>query len=80
MSLAIQGLLAAPSPAGVDAFLRDQTFPLVEGPSVTFVWRGEAEAVNLRHWIYGLASSQASVWKRNIRLPCSDLPLWRDYC
>jgi len=59
VSLAIQGLLAAPSPEGVEAFLRDRTFPLVEGPSVTFVWRGEADAVNLRHWIYGLPSSQA---------------------
>ena len=43
----------------VNRFLAAHQFPLVEGPSVTFVWRGEAEAVNLRHWVYGLESSQA---------------------
>ena len=59
MSLAIHALLAAPSPEAVERFLGDRTFPLVEGPSVTFIWRGEADAVNLRHWIYGLPSSQA---------------------
>src|SRR5262249_24690176 len=59
MSLAIHGLLHHPTPEAVDAFVRGRTFPIVEGPSVTFVWRGEADAVNLRHWIYGLPSSQA---------------------
>lgn len=42
----------------VDAFLAGHSFPLVEGPSVTFVYRGEADGVTLRHWIYGLESSQ----------------------
>jgi enterochelin esterase family protein len=42
----------------IDAFLAAHTFPLVEGPSVTFIFRGQADAVNLRHWIYGLESSQ----------------------
>ncbi|MCS6858488.1 MAG: alpha/beta hydrolase-fold protein, partial [Sandaracinaceae bacterium] len=31
---------------------------IVEGRNVTFVWRGEADAVKLRHWIYGLESAQ----------------------
>lgn len=42
----------------VDAFIRDHKFPLVEGPSVTFVFRGHADGVVLRHWIYGLETSQ----------------------
>lgn len=54
--------------AAVDKFLASHTFPLVEGPSVTFVYRGEADAVYLRHWVYGLTSSQPLV-----RLPNTDL-------
>lgn len=42
----------------VDAFMRRHSFPIVEGPAVTFVWRGEADAVNLKHWVYGLPASQ----------------------
>ncbi len=42
----------------IDDFIRDHEFPIVEGPSVTFVFRGAADGVVLRHWIYGLESSQ----------------------
>ena len=42
----------------VDRFLAARTFPIVEGTSVTFVYRGEADSVHLRHWIHGLPSSQ----------------------
>lgn len=62
--------------AEVGAFLRTHPFPLVEGPSVTFVWRGEADTVNLRHWVYGLPSSQpllriagTDLWFAIIELP-----------
>lgn len=48
-----------PSWDAVNAFIAAHTFPLVEGPTVTVVWRGEAEAVNMRHWVFGLESSQA---------------------
>lgn len=48
-----------PNADAVTRFLASHSFPLVEGPSVTFVFRGDADAVNLRHWIYGLESSQA---------------------
>ncbi len=41
----------------VEAFLAAHEFPLVEGPNVTFVFRGAAESVTLRHWIYGLPSN-----------------------
>ncbi|ANM31987.1 esterase [Acidobacteria bacterium Mor1] len=44
--------------AAIDAFLTDRWFPLVEESQATFVYRGEADEVNLRHWIYGLQSSQ----------------------
>jgi enterochelin esterase family protein len=60
----------------LETFLRSHAFPLVEGQSVTFVWRGDAERVHLRHWIYGLPSSQAlrrlegsDLWFLSIDLP-----------
>ena len=63
MTLAIHTLehKAPLDSAGVDAFLANGTFPIVEGPSVTFVYRGAADSVLLQHWIYGLPSSQPFV-------------------
>ena len=59
MSLPIQDLLAtvAIAPGSVDAFLARHPFPLVEGRTVTFVFRGHADSVELVHWIFGLESS-----------------------
>ncbi len=58
--LAIEELARShPSPDAITRFLAKHTFPLVEGSSVTFVYRGDADAVNLRHWVFGLESSQA---------------------
>jgi len=54
--------------AAVDGFLRHHTFPLIEGPHATFAWRGEADAVHLRHWVFGLPSEMAFK-----RLPNTDL-------
>ncbi len=67
---ALQQLVASgpPSREAVDAFLAAHTFPLVEGTKVTFVYRGDAHGVTMRHWIYGLSSSQPLV-----RLPHTDL-------
>jgi enterochelin esterase-like enzyme len=42
----------------IDEFLGQHTFPLVEGPSVTFVYRGDADSVLLQHFIYGLPTSR----------------------
>lgn len=57
--LAVGQLLQGPLDAGaVDAFLAAHTFPLLEGPRVTFVYRGPADAVHLRHFIFGLPSTQ----------------------
>lgn len=60
----------------VDEFLAKHTFPLVEGRSATVVWRGEAEGVSLRHWIFGLESSNAlarvpntDLWHLTLELP-----------
>jgi len=60
VTLAIRRLLATPRPTrqAVDEFLAEHKFPLVEGSTVTFVYRGEADAVHLQHWIYGLESAQ----------------------
>jgi len=68
--LAVQGLLQARplDPSAVDAFLASHSFPLAEGTSCTFVYRGEADSVALRHWIFGLPSSQPLA-----RLPETDL-------
>lgn len=66
---AIQALLdSRPDNAKVDAFLAKRTVPIVEGPAVTFVWRGEANAVSLRHWIFGLESANSLT-----RVPNTDL-------
>jgi len=57
--LAVGQLLQGPMDAGaIDAFIAAHTFPIVEGPRVTFVYRGRADAVHLRHFIFGLPSTQ----------------------
>ena len=60
-ALAIQELLRnKPDHAKVKAFLSSgKRFPIVEGASVTFIYCGHADGVNLRHWIYGLESDSA---------------------
>ncbi|HVS02981.1 MAG TPA: alpha/beta hydrolase-fold protein [Thermoanaerobaculia bacterium] len=57
--LAIDRLLARqPDAAAVERFLARHRFPLVEGSTATFVFRGEADEVLLRHWIWGLPSAR----------------------
>jgi enterochelin esterase family protein len=58
--LAIAGLVRGPTPTveAVDAFLQRHPVPLVEGNRATFVFRGDADAVRLRHWVYGLTTSE----------------------
>jgi enterochelin esterase family protein len=60
----------------VDAFIAANTFPIVSGSSCTFVWRGEAEAVHLKHWVFGLPQSQrltrldgTDIWYLTLQLP-----------
>ena len=64
------------TPQAVDAFFAGRAFPIVEGSSITIVWRGEAQAVHLKHWVFGLPSSQqlarvdgTDVWHLTLQLP-----------
>ena len=76
-SAAITELEAGPrTREAVDAFMTGHSFPIVIGSSITFVWRGEAEAVHLKHWVFGLPSSQSlvrvagtDVWHLTMQLP-----------
>ncbi len=59
MKTPIDEFLEGPKTAeAVQQFLDSHQFPIVRDGTGTFVWRGEADAVQLRHWIYGLASSR----------------------
>lgn len=61
MTLAIHRLMAEGSPGqeAINRFLATQErFPIVEGPSVTFVYHGHADQVLLQHFIYGIPTSQ----------------------
>jgi enterochelin esterase-like enzyme len=58
------------------AWMHGRTFPFVEGKSATFVWRGEAEEVRLRHFIFGLETSQplhrvegTNFWHLEVEIP-----------
>jgi len=74
---AIEALAAGPrTREDVDAFMAAHSFPIVEGPAITFVFRGDAEMVHLKHWVYGLPSSQqlarvdgTDVWYLTLELP-----------
>lgn len=66
----------APDVAAVDAFIAATEFPLVDGRDVTFVYRGDADAVHLRCWIAGLDTAQpfqslagTDLWATTIDLP-----------
>ena len=78
MKSAIQTLLTQGpvDEASITAFLRSHTFPIVEGRQATFVYHGPATAVHLRHWVYGLASSQSferiagtNLWYHTLEIP-----------
>jgi enterochelin esterase family protein len=60
------------TPEAIDAFVASNRFPLVDPTGVTFVYRGEADQVLLRCWIYGLPTAQ-----QLDRLPDTDLWLLR---
>jgi enterochelin esterase-like enzyme len=77
-SAAIQALRerAASDPAAIDAFIAEHDLPLAEAPLYTFVYRGPADAVRLRHWIFGLTASQpferipgSDFWYRTVEIP-----------
>jgi enterochelin esterase family protein len=41
----------------LEKWLAGKQFPVVEGRTVTFVFRGHVDEVKLRHWIHGLATA-----------------------
>lgn len=45
-------------PRAINALLEGRKFPVVEGRTVTFVFRGNVDEVRLRHWIHGLPQAQ----------------------
>ena len=54
----------------------ERDFPIVEGTTALFAYRGRASEVELRHWIYGLSTTQAfrqlpgtDVWVLEMDLP-----------
>lgn len=66
----------APAAESMDAFLEANTFPLVDEHNITFLYRGEADAVYLRCWIAGLNTAQpfeqleeSDLWAVTIELP-----------
>ena len=79
MTLAIQDLRRKlhVTDQELEAFFAGREFPLVEGTTVTFVYRGAADRVHLRHWIYGLPSSQPMkrLGETNLWFTFFELPL-----
>jgi enterochelin esterase family protein len=77
MNPAITRLIHGPrDKASITAFFSQNTFPLVENDGITFVWRGEASEVLLKHWVFGLQSSQrlariegTDVWYLSMPIP-----------
>jgi enterochelin esterase family protein len=66
----------APGAHEIDAFIAETRFPLVDGSDVTFVYRGQADAVYLHCWISGLDTAQpfqalpgSDLWAATIELP-----------
>jgi enterochelin esterase-like enzyme len=62
--------------AAVDRFVEAHGFPIVEGRYCTFVFRGDVHEVRLRHWVFGLPTSQpftrlagTDLWYYVIELP-----------
>lgn len=65
-----------PSFQAIDAWLGRHQVPIAEGDKVTFVFRGPADEVRLRHWVYGLTSSEplhrvpgTDLWYHVLELP-----------
>ena len=71
--------LTAPGPVGeaeIRRFLDHHDVPIVDPEGATFVYLGEADAVNLRHWVFGLPSVQplerldgSELWHTHLELP-----------
>jgi enterochelin esterase family protein len=78
VNTALKKLLAAnlTDSVAIDNFIAESSFPLVEGTDVTFIYRGEADSVNLRCWVSGLDTAQplqpiagTDLWAATIEWP-----------
>lgn len=76
MTTAIQQLIRSLPDVDVNAWMKGREFPIVEGKNATFLWRGEADEVKLRHFIFGLETSQplqriegTNVWYLDVEIP-----------
>ena len=65
-----------PSAEKIGEFIQNNRFPLIEPGHVTFVFRGQADEVNLRRWISGLSTAQSmqvlegtDLWVLRMELP-----------
>ena len=64
------------TPEAIDRLLAENHVPIVDGPSCTFVWRGQADAVAIEHRVVGLAAPLAlrrlrgsDLWYATVTLP-----------
>jgi enterochelin esterase family protein len=64
------------TPEAIDQLLREHRVPLVEGPTCTFLWRGEADWVGVEHRVMGVPIplplrrlKGTDLWHASIELP-----------
>jgi len=64
------------SPEAIDQLLREHSIPLVEGPTCTFLWRGEADWVGVEHRMLGVPIplplrrlKGTDLWYASVELP-----------
>jgi len=78
MNQALQQLVGGgdPSIEAIDRFVAESRFPLIDKNAVTFVFRGLADHVYLRCWVYGLPTAQelrrlgaTDLWALVVELP-----------
>ena len=63
-------------PEAINRFLESHQFPLLEGNTTTFAFHGQADEVQLKHWIYGLSTQlpftrveHTDLWYLDFQLP-----------
>src|SRR2546423_1870553 len=68
--------LATADAGAVDRFLQRHSAPIIEGRFATFLWRGDADEVMVRHRVVGLPDplplrrlSDSDLWYVTIELP-----------